>query len=136
MSRQSNEIMELAEEHRERIPATGKVIDQQRRAHCEKLGVDPDAISDAMRQLLKGYARGPIGVLMDVINDPGASKSAKAAAAQAILPYLHGKPQPVKAAAPKGQASGVMEVPIAASMEQWVGVASASQAELKRVVRE
>lgn len=105
------------------------------RAHCIKLGIDPDSISDALRQLARKFKRGPLEILWRLADDDSAGKSARASAAMAILPYLHGKPKEAKAA-PPGQASGVMEVPIAQSMEEWMTIARASQASLKASVRE
>lgn len=105
------------------------------REHCASLGIDPDSVSDAVRQLSRKFKRGPLEILWQLADDETASRSARASAAMAILPYLQGKPKEVKESL-KGQTSKVMEVPIAQSMEEWMSIAGPSQAALKARVRE
>lgn len=138
MSRQSNEIMAAAAPYREYTgPGPGKFARDAAREHCTSLGIDPDSVSDAVRQLSKKFKRGPLELLWQIADDESASKSARSAAAQAIMPYLQGKLAPVKGPEAKGpQTTGVMEVPMVASMEEWSSVASASQDALKKSVRE
>lgn len=106
------------------------------RAHCADLGIDPDSVSDAVRQLSKKFSRGPLEILWAVADAPdgAVSASARAAAAQSIMPYLQSRPKEVKEA-PKGAASGVMEIPLASSMEEWTQASTVSQAKLMADVR-
>lgn len=103
-------------------------------AHAEAIGIDPDAVSNAVIKLMAGYQLSPLAYLLSVLNDPQATKAQKTTAATAALPYVNSKPQ--KKVQVTGITSGVMEVPMVASMEEWQKLAAASQAQLKASVRE
>lgn len=129
------EAQEAAERAKAKGGSLSKADYQEGRDACTAMGIDPDAVSDAIRQLAKKFKRGPLELLWSVADNDEASSTARAAAAQAILPYLHGKPGQMKAA-PPGKATGVMVVPMAQSMEEWMGIAASSQAALKESVRD
>jgi hypothetical protein len=117
------------------VPQTfGKLEKLETESKADELGVSP-SVSDGIKRLLVKYDISPLKLMIETMADKDASKSAKMAAAQAAFPYIHGKPAP---AAPKQSAvaTGVMEVPIAQSMEQWMGIAGPSQAQLKETVRQ
>jgi hypothetical protein len=141
--RTSAEIAAELEEAAAREAAKGSVLGSangeefhRARAHCASLGIDPDAVSDAIRQLATKFKRGPLQILWEVADNDQSSASARAAAAMAIMPYLVGKPAPMPTKKQGAVPSGVMELPIASSMEEWMGIASTSQAALKTRVRE
>jgi len=139
ITRQPNEVQAIlaADRDPDVLAACGTRAREFRAArdHCASLGIDPDSVSDAVRQLSRKFKRGPLEILWQLADDETASRSARASAAMAILPYLQGKPKEVKEPL-KSQTPGVMEVPIAQSMEEWMSIAGPSQATLKARVRE
>lgn len=137
--RQPNDVQaELADTYEDRIAASVLSPEQQirkeARDHCESLGIDPESVSDAVRMLSKKFKQGPLEILWALAEDPSNSKTARSMCAQAILPYLTGRPEKQKAAAPTHQA-GVMIVPASASMEEWASMAAAQQSALKEDVQ-
>ena len=106
-----------------------------KRAHARSLGIDPDSVSDAILELMRTKTKSPLGYLLEVVCDEQASKTQRGMAAQAALPYVHGRPKEVKKDAP-GATPSVMEVPMAQSMEEWESIAGPSQQNLKAAVRQ
>lgn len=138
--RQPNDVQDLLEDSPEdRIAASVLTPEQLRRKeaaeHCEKLGIDPDSVSDAVRMLSKKFKQGPLEILWELAADERNSKTSRSMCAQAILPYLTTKPERPKASGPTTPQTGIMIVPAAASMEEWAAMAASQQAALKEDVR-
>lgn len=112
-----------------------RVAASEARQHCERMGIDPDSVSEAVRHLARKFKRGPLEILWELADDENNSRSGKLAAASAILPYL-AKRTVDAPKAPVKQAPAVMIVPMAQSMEEWMAAAQAQQAALKGTVRE
>lgn len=137
--RQPNEVQaELEDSYEDRIAASVLTPDQQirkeARDHCEKLGIDPETVSDAVRMLSKKFKRGPLEILWELADDENNSKTSRSMCAQAILPYLTSKPEK-QTKTPAAMQPGVMIVPASASMEEWAAMAAAQQSALKEEVQ-
>lgn len=138
--RQPNDVQaELEDTYEDRIAASVLSPEQQirkeARDHCEKLGIDPETVSDAVRMLSKKFKRGPLEILWELADDEHNSKTSRSMCAQAILPYLTAKPEK-QTKTPAAMQPGVMIVPAAASMEEWAAMAAAQQSALKEDVQQ
>lgn len=107
------------------------------RSHLERMGIDAEQVSDAVRLLSLKFSAGPLEILWRIADDPEASKSARSAAAMAIMPYLQGRVIAKPAAAdPNAPRAGVMVVPPVDELDSWEKRAARAQDQLKRTVRE
>lgn len=114
-----------------RVPGTQRKATRMRKVQLTFVNFidDPAALMKARQ-----YKTTPLDYMLQVINDPKASPSSKLLAAQAAAPYVHPKkPQLKTTPAPGG--SGVMEVPVATSLESWAQLAQEQQADLLKKVR-
>lgn len=90
----------------------------------------------ALQNIVKNYKLMPLDVLLTVINDPKIGHTTRIMAAQAAAPYIHRKLAPMPAAPAETASTGVMEVPLVASMEEWADIAGPAQAALIEKARE
>lgn len=77
----------------------------------------------------------PLQYLLKIINDDKVGHSMRIVAAQAAAPYVHPKMPQAKPDDAGLRGSGVIEVPVAQSMEEWASTAGPAQAELMKNAR-